>query len=94
MWGKKVKGIQAKQLVNKGALLIDIRNPVAFRDGTITGATNIPISNISQLLSKDKTTKVIFFGENKEDPNLMLMLKYAAQVFTDVYYMDSKDDWN
>ncbi|MGZ8924447.1 MAG: rhodanese-like domain-containing protein [Nitrososphaeraceae archaeon] len=93
MWGKRVNGNKAKELVKQGALLVDTRNPVAFRDGTIPGAKNIPINNISQLLAYDKKINIILFGENDCDNNLLLMLKYASQIFPTVYYLNSKDDW-
>lgn len=90
--GKKVNATQVKNLRNKGAILIDVRNPVVFRDGTVAGATNLVVSNISQLIAYPKHTKFIFFGENKDDPNLKMMLKYATQMFTDVFFLENKDD--
>lgn len=91
--GKQINGSKAKQLIKKGALLFDVRNPVAFRDGTIPGAINLPVSNMSQLVKYPKTSKVIFFGESLTDPNLDMALKYAMLTFSEVLYLSDKDSY-
>lgn len=58
---KNLLGISAKanfpELMNRNALIIDVRTPAEFSNGHIKGAINIPLSLISQQhskISKDK----------------------------------------
>lgn len=80
-------------LENSNTLLFDVRDPVAFRDGTIPGAINLPVSNMSQLVTYPRNSKVIFFGENETDSNLEIALKYASQTFNDVMYITNKNEY-
>jgi rhodanese-related sulfurtransferase len=47
-----------KQLVSKGALIVDVRTPAEFQGGHIKGSINIPVdkikSKVSDLKSKGK----------------------------------------
>lgn len=51
------------KLVSKGAVLVDTRNPVAYRDGSIPGAVSVPLRQVSTLFKHPKNTTFIFFGE-------------------------------
>lgn len=42
----KTDGASARELVAKGAKLVDVRTPDEFGDGHIEGAINIPVSDI------------------------------------------------
>lgn len=87
--GKPIKKQQVETLVEKGALLIDVRDPVAFRDGTLKNAINLPLVNMSQLMTRDKNTKLIFFGKHKSDNDVRLAMSYAVQLkFEHVLYID------
>ncbi|PPD55298.1 MAG: hypothetical protein CTY12_01445 [Methylotenera sp.] len=89
MLGKPIDKKRAEQLVEKGALLIDVRDPVSFRDGSLKNAINLPLVNMSQLMTKDKNTKLIFFGKSKSDNELQLALSYAVQLkFEHVLYIN------
>lgn len=94
MYGQKVTGKKAQALVQKGAMLIDVRNPVAFRDGTIPGAVNMSLRQLSQLLPKPKDTTLVLFGEDENDPTLKSALNYISQYgFSKVYSLGSKENW-
>lgn len=94
MYGQKVNGKKAQTLVGKGAMLIDVRNPVAFRDGTLPGAVNMSLRQLSQLAAKPKTTPIVVFGEGGDDPTLKSALNYIVQYgFSKVYYLESKESW-
>lgn len=41
-----------KELVNKGAQIIDVRSPEEFKGGHIKGAINIPLQNLLAHLSR------------------------------------------
>lgn len=89
MLGKPIDTKQAEQLVQKGALLIDVRDPVAFRDGTLKNAINLPLVNMSQLMTKDKNTKLIFFGKHRNDNDVQLAMSYAVQLkFPHVHFIN------
>lgn len=93
--GQKVTGKKARTLVEKGAILIDLRNPVAFRDGTIPGAINLSLRQLSQLTTKPKTTPVVLFGENDDDPTLKSAINYVNLYgFDKVYSLGTKENWD
>lgn len=52
MFGTSTEDI--KTLIAKGAIIIDVRQPDEFKSGHIKGATNIPLSNIPNNISKIK----------------------------------------
>lgn len=94
VYGQKVVGKKAQKLVQKGALLIDVRSPVAFRDGTLPGAVNMSLRQLSQLATKAKTTPVIVFGDSDDDPTLKSALNYIELYgFNAVYSLGAKDNW-
>jgi len=91
----KIGGKRAKKLVEKGALLIDVRSPVNFRDGSIPGAVNLSLRQISSLVREPKTKTLIFFGETEADENLVASTNYAAQMgFTQVFSLGTKENWD
>lgn len=94
MIGQKVAGKKAKALVEQGALLIDVRNPVAFRDGTLPGAINMSLRQLSQLSTRPKTTPLILFGDSDDDPTLTSAINYASLYgFDKVYSLGTISEW-
>lgn len=89
----KITGKKAKKLVEKGAILLDTRSPVAFRDGTLPGAVNISTRQISMLSKYPKTTKLVFFGDDQQ--SVSTMLNYAFNMgFTDAFTFGNIDEWD
>lgn len=94
MIGQKVNGKKAKTLVDKGAVLVDVRNPVAYRDGTLPGAINLSLRQLSQLSSKPKTTPIVLFGDSDDDPTLKSAINYVNLYgFDKVYSLGTKENW-
>lgn len=94
MIGQKVNGKKAKALVDKGAVLVDVRNPVAFRDGTLPGAINLSLRQLSQLSSKPKNTPIVLFGDSDDDPTLKSAINYVNLYgFDKVYSLGTKENW-
>lgn len=91
MLGTKVNITKAKKMMEKGAILIDTRTPIDFRDGTISGAINITIGNVSKLITYKPDSKLIFFG--KDDENLKIVMNYASQRFSTIYILDDYEKW-
>jgi rhodanese-related sulfurtransferase len=50
------------EAVKKGALLIDVRSPAEFKSGSVKGALNIPVDNLTAKFNqvKGKDTVVVF----------------------------------
>jgi len=48
-----------KELVNKGAHIIDVRTKEEYQDGHINGSVNIPLQSLPNNLSKIKKNKPI-----------------------------------
>ena len=63
MYGQRVNGTKAKQMVASGAILIDTRDAVKFRDGTIPGAINLPLRRVSEMQRHDRRVKFVVFGD-------------------------------
>lgn len=86
---------KAQKLISKGALLVDVRNPVAYRDGSIAGAINVPLRRISELQKYPKVTCVILFSDENDDGTLSSAMNYVRQFgFDRVYSLGDKSNWN
>ncbi|MFT3756552.1 MAG: rhodanese family protein [Pseudoxanthomonas sp.] len=57
---KTISPSEAKQLLEQGALLVDIREPAEFAQQRIEGATNLPLSQLPGLLPQVQGRTVIF----------------------------------
>ncbi len=51
--------VDFKDLVSKGAVIIDVRTPGEFSSGHIKNSTNIPLQSIQEKLSKVKKDKPV-----------------------------------
>jgi rhodanese-related sulfurtransferase len=68
-------------LIDKGGVLIDLRTPVHFRDGSVTGAKNLPLTNfINSFLKFDKTKPIILIVNSVDDADLKTVETYANQL--------------
>ena len=92
---QRISGKRAKKLVDKGAILIDVRSPVDFRDGSIPGAINLSLRQISQLVREPRTKTLIFFSNSETDDDLKSATNYATQMgFTQVFSLGTKENWD
>jgi len=60
-WNKPVNAELAKQLIEDGALLIDVRGPDEFSGGHLNGAVNIPLDIIESRIDDFKQCKVMVY---------------------------------
>ena len=84
---KRVNKEKALQLVSKGALLIDMRSPVDFRDGSIPGARNLPLKNFTNtIFGLNRKQKLVLFANDINDADMHRAVNYANQLgFADLY---------
>jgi 3-mercaptopyruvate sulfurtransferase SseA len=82
---------KAKKLIDKGAIVVDMRSPVSFRDGHIDGAVNLPLKKFTNLLmaTPDRKKAFILYGVTTEDEDVVHGFKYSEQLgFTNVHVTD------
>ncbi|TFG98548.1 rhodanese-like domain-containing protein [Candidatus Thorarchaeota archaeon] len=95
MFAKQIGASRAREYITKGAMLIDVRDPVSFRDSSLPGAVNVPLRQLSSLIREPKTRKLIFFGESDGDDTLRAAINYAYQFgFAEIFSLGAKDNWN
>lgn len=79
--GGDVSSADARQLVQGGARLVDVRTPGEFAAGHIPGALNIPVqqldSRMSELQPQD-TAVVVYCRSGHRSGNAARMLKSAG----------------
>lgn len=75
---------KAKKIMEKKPTkVIDVRDPVSYRNGTVLDAVNVPLRNISSLLKFDKKTHIIIYGDKE---NQKAAVNYVIQLgFNNVY---------
>lgn len=69
-----------EKLVNdKGFILLDVRDPIAYRDGTLYDAPNAPLRNFYTVFGKSRkdNRKVILLGSSSDLKSLELCINYA-----------------
>lgn len=82
-----------KQLLNKKAILVDMRSPIQFRDNPIPGAVNYPLNVLPNklILEKDKTKPVIVFATNSRDRDVEMGIKYSENLGFESYVTSLKE---
>jgi rhodanese-related sulfurtransferase len=48
MIARMFQGIDYKELIAKGAVIVDVRSPAEYRTGSIRGSKNIPLNTITK----------------------------------------------
>ena len=67
----EIPATEAKQLIDAGAQLVDVRTEVEFEAGRIPGARRVPLSNVQQEadgLDKDKPLVIYCRAGNRSGP--------------------------
>jgi rhodanese-related sulfurtransferase len=81
MKGGDVSSAEARQLVQAGARLVDVRTPGEFASGHITGAINIPVQQLDTRMSElqpKETAVVVYCRSGHRSGNAARMLKSAG----------------
>lgn len=63
-------------------MLVDMRSPVAFRDGHITGAKNMTLRQFTNqlMIIQDKSATIILYCDSFCEDDLKHALNYASQL--------------
>lgn len=78
---KKISKKALESAVKKGAFLVDMRSPVDYRDGTISGAVNLPLRNfLNKIIGMDRKTRIVIFSKTGRDVELSQAYNYAEQL--------------
>lgn len=94
MFATQITGKKAQDLVKKGALLIDLRDPVSFRDKSIPGAVNLSLRQVSSVQKHPKATKIVLIGDPADKGTVTSAGNYLSQYgFQHVYVLPSIDLW-
>lgn len=92
--GGDVRGAEARQLVQTGARLVDVRTPGEFAAGHIEGAINIPVQELegrlNELQPKDRAV-VLYCRSGHRSGNAARMLKSAG--FSAVHDLGPMTRW-
>ena len=89
--GKKAKGL----IASKNALLIDTRDAFVFSKGSLPGAKNLSLRNLTNELmvqSKKKKVPIILFS-NENDEDMPVAVKYAENYGFDVFVLKNMAEW-
>lgn len=81
-----IKTIDYAQLVNQGALILDVRTSAEYGNGHINGSVNVPLNKLPQYLPKlkDKQKTIITCcASGSRSAQAMGVLKYNG--FTNIY---------
>lgn len=60
-------------------VVIDMRDPVSFRDGTVDGAINLPLRNFVNNIHKFKDKKTLVIVDDINSVDTQMAQKYADQ---------------
>ena len=89
---KLVNKEKTHKLIDKGALLVDMRSPVDFRDGSIKGSVNLPLKNFTnKLIGLNRNQKIVLISKTINDPDIKSACGYADQLgFSDIFVTEYK----
>lgn len=94
MKGGDISSSEARQLVQAGARLVDVRTPGEFAAGHIPGAINVPVQQLgarmNELQPKDAAV-VVYCRSGARSGNAARMLKSAG--FATVHDLGSMSRW-
>ena len=99
MRASKGDPMQAKQLVDNGALLLDVRQPHEFQERNIAGAINVPVGeldthipDIERRVQGDRSHPIVVYCRSGARSG-MAKRKLEASGFTAVTNLGGIDDW-
>ena len=55
IFGNGTSTADVKEMIDNGAVIIDVRTPMEFQGGHVAGSKNIPLDRISSKVMRSKT---------------------------------------
>lgn len=93
--GPTISGDEAKSLVKKGALLLDVRTTGEFAGGHVEGAVNIPVGELEAKLSTVPAKKdqpiVVYCQSGRRSAAAKQILEKAG--YSKVLDLGAKSNW-
>ena len=91
--GNFISGPEARDHVNKGAQLLDVRSPAEFKNGHIDGAKNIPVDQLPSRVKELKKGKtiVLYCQSGARAGRAQTMLKGAG--WEEVHNLGGISNW-
>jgi phage shock protein E len=87
-------GRTARELVARGAVLLDVRTPEEFRDEHVPGAVNVPLQELAARLGevgpRDRTV-VVYCRSGRRSAEATRLLEHAG--FRHVHDMGAMLEW-
>lgn len=79
-YGHTISINRAQSLMSKkGAILVDVRDPISFRDFSVPNSVNVPLNRISTLYTLVKTQHIIIANIDSNDTDVVMALQYLEQ---------------
>lgn len=77
----QVNGAGARELVAKGAWLLDVRTPMEFRSGHIQGAVNVPVDELPRRMDEVPAGRavVVYCRSGARSARAVRMLEAAGK---------------
>jgi rhodanese-related sulfurtransferase len=73
---KLITEAQAVQMSDAGAMVVDLRDPIAFRDGALTKSINSTLRQISNLATYPKPMPLVLIGDPTDPATLKAAVRY------------------
>ncbi len=89
----RISGQQAKELVDAGALLVDVRSPAEFGSGHLDDAVNIPVGELTPRIGELPTDRavVLYCASGMRSGRATSMLQRMGR--DDVYDPGTHQNW-
>ncbi|MCB9203208.1 MAG: rhodanese-like domain-containing protein [Flavobacteriales bacterium] len=79
LFGKKSE-TDYKELINSGAIIVDVRTPSEFKSGNIKGSVNIPLDSLKNKINTLKNKKVITICQSGMRSRVAKQILNSAQI--------------
>lgn len=89
----RIGKIKAQDKLNKGAMLVDIRSPVKYRDGHIEKSENLPLKNyVNKAMGLPKKSVIILYADDIKDDDLSKCVKYSLELGLENVFVTTYDE--
>jgi rhodanese-related sulfurtransferase len=91
---KVITEAQAKQKAAAGTQVVDLRDPISFRDGAIANSINLNLRLISMFSNHPKGMPIVLIGDPQDASTMKAALRYMEGYgLTDVSVFTPPRNW-